>query len=538
MIERAFTASGSAIRRSIRTLSSGLLFVLSISSFAIGQQRQEPARLIFLSPTRPVVIEAEFLTGRFSIDELRRQYATEVFKQLDTDQDGFLTDAEAQQIPVSGRLRKGAPRLEEKWNQVDIAPEDGRVSQEEFSEFLQSALGPPLSIERKANLAQSVRLYDDLDLNSDGRIDGDEVTQGLEILKALDFDDDETLSVAELQPFPLSVIQAQQESSTNNSPIALRFIRDTEEVEATVSALPEFYGLSEVVPRTMFPALSDREFERFDFNSDGNWDAVEIRKFLQVAPADYAMKVSLSPPRVEVFKGESDGTTRPVIDAGGVQVKWQARSNVHQRFDATRLYLVRFIMSDNDKNGYLSEAEFFGLQANVPFEEVDLDGNEQVTRDEIKFFFSMDGLAEQGRLVLTLFESTQNLFDILDVNADRRLNTREFVEGKERLLAFDMNQDGALLKDEFRTEFDVTFSQPEILERNPVNNQMEQSRQGRMVNDSSGPVWFRRMDDNLDGEISWREFLGGREKFDELDENGDNFLELSEAEAAESFQQQ
>ena len=495
----------------------------------------QPSRIVFFGPTRPVILEAEFLNGRYSIDDMRALYAKEMFKQLDTDHDEVLSAQEAQKIPVNGRLRSDSPRLEENWARVESEPEDGAIDASELTAFIQQALGPPLSIERKPNLAQTVRLYKDLDLNGDFRIDGDEVTQGLEILKSLDFDDDETLSVAELQPFPLSVIQAQQ-AETEDSPLPLQFVRDEQEIAKTTDACFEFYGFDGQIPRETFSHITDRDFDRFDSNDDRFWDVAEVQKFLKFAPADYGMKISISPPSVEIVKGSHDGALKTVLDLGGINVTWRSRSNVHQAIDQTKLYLIRFIMSDQDKNSYLSREEYFGLQSQVPFESVDLDGNDQVTREEIKFFFSMDGLAEQGRLVLSLFESTQNLFDILDANNDRRLNTREFTDGKERLLAFDVNHDGSLLADEFSTQFDVTISQPDILETPTANMQMQQqSRLGNVNRNGSGPVWLRRMDDNLDGELSWREFLGSREKFDEIDKNHDNFIDLSEAEAVEAL---
>ena len=47
-----------------------------------------------------------------------------------------------------------------------------------------------------------------------------------------------------------------------------------------------------------------------------------------------------------------------------------------------------------------------------------------------------------------------------------------------------------------------------------------------------GPLWFRKMDRNADGDVSEREFLGTIEQFRKLDRDGDGLLSPEEAEAA------
>ena len=47
---------------------------------------------------------------------------------------------------------------------------------------------------------------------------------------------------------------------------------------------------------------------------------------------------------------------------------------------------------------------------------------------------------------------------------------------------------------------------------------------------TSGPVWFQKMDRNQDGDVSEREFLGPASAFDQLDTNGDEFIDAAEAE--------
>lgn len=500
-----------------------------------GRNPSQGIRLLFCGPERPVILLLNISAGRFSIDEMRSRYATEVFKLLDQDGDGVLSAEEAARIPVAGRLRAAAERLGDRWQELDQTPQDGKISLAELSDFLNIALGPTLSIERAPpKLAATVRLFDDLDTDRNGRISGEEIERGWEQLRNFDFDDDETLSVAELQPFPLSIVRAQQQATADEEPLPLLFLRNADEIESGVALLSMLYGAADAIPQQMLSGLSEREFERFDLNSDGRWDQDEQELFLKRAPVQWRLDISLAPPQVKVVQGEFQPGERPQLNLGGLPVEWRARSQLHQQLDNTRLYLTRFLIADADKNRYLDRVEFAGLQTNVPFEDVDLDGNGQVTREEIQFFFSLDGLAEQSRLVLSLSNETRTLFEILDSNQDRRLSPREFFEGRKRLAEFDLNGDGALSREELHTRFRVTVSHPELMETDPgrMMNMAGTQRQGIVSQETSGPLWFRRMDTNLDGEVSWREFLGPREVFDALDQNGDQVIDLAEAQAS------
>ena len=47
-----------------------------------------------------------------------------------------------------------------------------------------------------------------------------------------------------------------------------------------------------------------------------------------------------------------------------------------------------------------------------------------------------------------------------------------------------------------------------------------------------GLIWFQRMDRNNDGDLTWKEFLGPRHVFDELDADHDGLIDPREAEKA------
>ena len=50
-----------------------------------------------------------------------------------------------------------------------------------------------------------------------------------------------------------------------------------------------------------------------------------------------------------------------------------------------------------------------------------------------------------------------------------------------------------------------------------------------------GPLWFRKMDVNGDGDVSEREFLGSKEDFQRINTSGDGLISVEEAEKADAW---
>ena len=187
-------------------------------------------------------------------------------------------------------------------------------------------------------------------------------------------------------------------------------------------------------------------------------------------------------------------------------------------------------MVDTDQDGSLSMTEFeaASLPITVPFGSIDIDGDEMITLPELETSFRQQTAVVDSHLRIRADHQNDALFSVLDLNADGRLDGREIEAAPESLQSLDRNGDAVVRNREIHDAMvlgvvlggSATPSDP-LLQVPPV----------RRTTTESVPDWFSGMDRNDDQTISWREFLGTREQFADLDADSDGFVDAVEAAA-------
>ena len=523
------------------TLSlAGCLSVL-VTVAGLGQERTTTSKnaatsvqwnLLFIGPEQAAAISVTVTADEGPLVK-RRKLAGMLLQRFDSDKDGKLSATEAARLP-SGAKASG-PALGDPWKSLDQSPTDDSLSLDELTSYVNEQLGPAFQMSTKPpRLAQSVELAERMDLDHDGAISSVELLSGISLLRQSDLDDDEAVSVGELQPMPRRAgLVRPLTAEAIQAPIIP--VDSEEEVRVAVERVLKTFGREgpgQTVALTRIQT-PDGKPETYDVDGDGRLNAAELTTWVEAKKPVVTILATLGqgrPSTVQVEQG-SDSQLGPMasITVGGAAVDVTAMNNRAEQTDSAKLYRLRFLTSDRDKNGYIDEMEYPSLQLQFPFPDVDANGDGMLFREELTPLVDFDAIAVQARIEMLVGDEGKTLFELLDGNTDRRLTTREIREGFTRLASVDRNHDERVAQSELESRFKLTFSFGRNQMFTPNANPQNTPVTPRLRSQNTGPIWYRRMDRNLDGDITWREFLGSREQFTKLDQNGDLMIDLNEA---------
>ncbi|MCH8828118.1 MAG: hypothetical protein IID45_00920 [Planctomycetes bacterium] len=509
-------------------------------------------RLLLLSPQGPVLVEMEILLDGEPFRIAREKLVDEMMKQADKNKDGQPKWEEAIVNPrfAYGRLAyasRNAAYRKSLIKRYDVN-KDGLVDRYEARLVLaQSGYGTAFQLTRSPTYRAQPDVKTLLDTNKDGMLSKAELKAAAERLKSRDANDNDLLEAGELGGTRAGSRYRVQFKRGVRLPTRARevyLLGPTANLVALYSALKSKYGdKSGRIPAAAF-RIDAAMFKLLDLNKDGFLGSGETIGFHLLKP-QVKLKLFIgkgkSGPGVLItsIRGPFAGTSavgktareRVTLAMPGWKVVFHVPAMTRRRYDYTRTaksYLTRY---DKNKNGYIEKKEMgtnkYQLQQ---FDRWDGNSDGKVYADEIKASFDRALAPQMSQIRVAALSQGPSLFAALDTSGDKRLSLREMRTAGTRLLSLDKNKDGKISAAEMPGEVVLTFSQGGTyygftrVIRNGV-------RTTRRTTPSRGPKWFVHMDKNGDGDITLREFLGTKEKFQELDTNKDGFIELKEAEA-------
>ena len=127
---------------------------------------------------------------------------------------------------------------------------------------------------------------------------------------------------------------------------------------------------------------------------------------------------------------------------------------------------------------------------------------------------------------------TPTLFQLLDENRDGRLGVRELRTSWDRLIALEPGNAEVITKAAIQPSVSLrrhARDRPVQRQPGPVRCRVPEPESGP-ARTAEGPVWFRKMDRNADGDVSRSEYLGTKAEFDAIDTDADDLISLQEAE--------
>ncbi len=542
----------------LRPVALGLVLLVGLMALARGadiapsrlETSPDVQDLIVLGPTRPLVLRLRITIDGLPFREVWQERFDELFDAHDRDGDGRITVEQGDLVArdMNGGVR-GTPRSVARDSLLrTLAAEDQNVDRKILADYIRQIL-PPFSLYSRALITRSagMALFPLLDTNQDYQLSEAELAAAEDQLKQRDFNDDGVITAFELILDPAAIADASDSSGgdygTSQEEPAFLLGRSVAPEDVVQRLLKRYdrnddgaITLTESEREMVLPEVVAR---RLDRDGDGRLNREELAAFADREP-DIELGVALG--QVSARERRSNRQRVQVEDG------WRVRQKLLRGYDLQlgdveidltlnnrnpqQADLYSFTVTDRDDNQYVDrqEAENSGISA-AAFAAMEVDGDQKVTEGAFNSFLAEQTAAASVRLQLQVFDRGQDLFSLLDVDANGVLSPRELRTAANLLLVEDKNGDGMLNGSEIPQR--LLFELVRGADPPPDEARLQAGHVAMSTSEalSTGPLWFRKMDRNNDGDLTPQEFIGSPETFEKLDANGDGLIDVDEAEA-------
>ena len=500
--------------------------------------------VILMLDNGPLHVRLHVSVGKKAPAEARRGTMERLLKSLDTDGDGKLSRDEAQRSPLF--REKQRPLANEFTKSLMVSPKDIEKRIEQF--------GGETVVYRQNTDASDTddQVFKNLDTDGDGVISEIEMSDAINGLLAKDSDDDECVTLEEFEPprDPMAaqpLVQPDQPKGPSTS--IAEIIRDTHQTILPQKLIQKYDTNKNSKLSAEELSWSKDKIAACDTDGDGQLNLKELGG-LKKAPIDIELAIDViratGEPMLRVLGAAGNRTDDDrIADFASVTLPNAVVTFSTREVDpfeaSMTIALKTFNELDTDNNGYLDKEETMSRErfGRGLFDQIDADGDGKIFGEEMKEFIRARGEPVATTCQVTAFDDGAGFFSALDTNGDRRLSMREMSHADKTLSKMERDGKPGLSSQEparrYRIEFVRGVFNPFGNPERTVNVRMPQQAVAILKPRPVGPIWFQRWDRNNDGDITWREFLGPRDAFDQLDADHDGLIDPKEASAANSL---
>ncbi|MBC7816103.1 MAG: hypothetical protein IAG10_04310 [Planctomycetaceae bacterium] len=535
----------------LANVATSLASAVALIAAALPLSAAEPAKtseirdVILMLEKGPLHLRVHVAVGGQSPQDARRASLDRLLKTLDADGDGKLSQREAERSPLF--REKQRPKAEAFLQEIGASSAFSRRDMEQrFERFG----GETVVYRQNASTSESDNtVFKMLDANKDGVVDATEMQDSVDLLLAKDLDDDECVTLDELAPPP--IVPANQLAVPTDEPrpptsTVADLLRDTNQLALADQLLLKYDKDRNRKLSTDELGWSKERLKTCDTDGDGQLNKKELGG-LQKSPVDIELAVDVvrkeGQPMLRTLASlgdRTDGDKYPdlaTISLPTAVVTFSSREV--DPFEASMTIALRtFNELDVDNNGYLDKDETMTRErfGRGLFDQIDADSDGKIFGEEMKEFIRSRGEPVATTCQITVFDDGAGFFSTLDSNSDRRISMREMRYADKTLVKMQRDDKPGLGEFEparrYRIEFVRGIFNPFGNPDRPANPRMPQAVVETIKPRPVGPIWFQRWDRNNDGDITWREFLGPRDAFEQLDADRDELIDPKEAESA------